>query len=364
MATTPATSTGPRLALGALATLIALGSGWAALELRSSNARLTAVEEQLAAREATMQEILGEITRIRIEQRMDGRGPAALLAALKTYAPMLVSARTPEPDFEAAMKQMKSILRAFESVGEDAWKPVMDRIAALEAAKNFDELKWLLEAALVIDRKPALEMVRQVVMGQKLPSPRLRWYASDILLREDRPLAQRCLRQVLLTESSRGVNPERAAAYGLPIPDISAVATTGFHNFVTKYVTAEDPETEDTLLMVMGRTDSDMMTVQTCVKELGKRRTARAAGTIRKLFERPPGHSHNPLFQVHCLEAIAAIEGEKARPFFEQALDKATTETVAKQLETLLSKPLTPRAAGMTGAGPTNAGTPAKTNGK
>ncbi len=332
------------LVLGAIATA---GVLWIGFEMRSQNARLARLEEQAAARAGAVDEILGEVTRMRLEQRADGRGPSALLEMLKTYAPILVSARYAEPDYQFARDQMQRILRAFETVGEDAWQPVIDRIAALDASKNFDELKWLLEAALRIDEKPAVELVHQVVLGQKLPAPRLRWYAADLLLRHDRRLAQRTLRQILLTESSRGVNPERAAAYGLPIPDMAATATTGFHNFVLKYVQSEDDEIDDTLLMVMGRTEHDLMTVQTCVKELGARNCARAAPLIRELYQRPPGHSHNPLFQVRCLDAIAAIEGESARPFFEDMLEKATTETVAKHLERLLGRSVTTQAASM-----------------
>lgn len=325
--------------------LLVAGVLWTGFEVRAHNRRIDRLEQLTVQRGDDLEAILGEVTRIRIEQSADGKGPNALLEMLRTYAPILVSARTPEPDYDIAREQMTAVIRAFESLGEDAWKPVMDRIAELDPAKNFDELKWLLEAAVAIDEKPGLELARKVLLGQKLPAPRLRWYASEILLRHNPPLAQATLRQVLLTESSRGVNPERAAAYGLPIPDHAAVATSGFHNFVTKYVRSGDEEIDETLLMVMGRTEHDLTTVQECVKALGERKCAAAAGRIKELYRKPPGFQHNPLFQVHCLNALADIEGEAARPFFEQALDEATTETVRKRLETLLAAPIQPKAA-------------------
>jgi len=67
-------------------------------------------------------------------------------------------------------------------------------------------------------------------------------------------------------------------------------------------------------------------------------RILRAAEPIRKLFLHPPGGREEPLFQAKCLDAIDAIEGQKARPFFEEMLGKATSETVANRLKNLLNK--------------------------
>lgn len=318
-----------------LATAAAVAVGYELADLAS---RIERLQEQVASREKDLAAILGEITRIRIEQSSDKKGPDGLLEKLRTYAPILVDARTTQPDFLSAQKEMDSVLKAFAAIGPEAWAPIRKRMDALQPDKNFDELKWLLEAGLRTDRAQALILAREMLLGTKFPSPRLRWYAADVLTREDKPVAQIALRQILTTESSRGVDMERAQAYGATIPDKLAFATSGFHNFIEKYVRTEDPQTEPTLLMVMGRAEHDMITVQRCIEELGKRRCAAAVEPIQRLYQNPPGNFQNPLFLTKCLDALAQIQGEAARPFFEAMLPKANTGKVADHLKHLLTK--------------------------
>lgn len=291
------------------------------------------LSQQIAARDAAIELIYGEVTRTRIEQSSGVQGPQGLLLKIKTYAPMVTSSSVTQPDYQSALKEMHAALRAMKALGKDAWQPIQARIAELKAREDTDELRWLIEASIAVDPKPGLELARAVVLGHKLPSPRLRWLCADMLIENDKELAQATLRQVLLTESSRGINLDRAAAYGAVIPDKAAFATTGFSNFVTKYVASGDAKADDTLLLVIGRSEHDQVTVQECIKTLGAHRCAAAAEPIRKLCENPPGFQDNPLFQKHCIDAIAAIEGAKALPWLEQMQPKATTETVQKHLE-------------------------------
>ena len=101
---------------------------------------------------------------------------------------------------------------------------------------------------------------------------------------------------------------------------------------------SDDPQLEDTLLMVMQRSEHDVVTVQECIKVLGQRRCERAVPAIEKLYRNPPNRVENPLFLVHCLTALHAIQGERARPFLEEALRTATTDTVANHCKHLLSQ--------------------------
>jgi HEAT repeat protein len=248
------------------------------------------------------------------------------------------NSRITEPDYQSAKREIEAILTAFESIGEDAWDPIMSRIAKLDPQRDHDEVKQLLEAAYRVDPKQGTQLVQDVLLGLKLPAPRLRWYAAHILTERDKPLAQQLLRRVLETESYRGVNPERAAAQNLPIPDLAAVAQTGFNNFVTAYVRTDDPKMEDTLLQVLGRVEHDAITIQECIEALGTRRCARAVDPIKKLYRDPPLHQQNPLFLVKCVDAISEILGEEARPWLEDQLRQATSDLVAKHIQHLLNK--------------------------
>jgi len=334
----PRSSSTPLLvAVGVGAVLAAGACGWL---LYQHNQKIDALAAAVHSRDADLKQMLGEVTRLRIEQTTGVQGPQALLTRLKTYAPLLTNATTTQPDFLMAQKEMDAVLRAFATLGEDGLKPVLARLAELKPGKDFDELKWLLEAAARVDEKAGSALFREVLLGAKFPSPRLRWYAASRLIVYDKPVAQVTLRQILTSESFRGIDMERAGAYGTSIPDPAAFSQTGFANFVQWYVLSEDPQIDDTLLMVIGRAGHDLQTIQECIEHLGKRGCERAAEPIKKLFLQPPGAQENPLFQSKCLVAIAAIEGEQARPFFEAMLGKATSETVSNLLKNLLSKPI------------------------
>lgn len=335
----PPSASSPRL-LPAIAFLAALGAAASGYLAMRSQQAFASLEARLAASEGQLQLILGEVTRLRIEQNTGSQGPAALLEKLRTFAPLLASSRTTQPDFDSARKEMDAVLRAFASLGQAAWQPLVARMDSLRGDKDFDELKWLLEAAARVDRPAAATIVKQVLQGLKFPAPRLRWYAARMLIELDKPVAQAALRQILLTESGRGINLERAAAYGATVPDQAAYATTGFNNFIQYYVLSEDPQLEQTLLMLLGRTEHDTITLQECIEVLGQRETAAAVEPIQKLYNHPPGQVENPLFLVKCLDALASIQGEAARAFFEQALPKANTELVANHLKRLLGKPI------------------------
>jgi hypothetical protein len=318
---------------------VAAALGVAAVGLFQVRAEVSDLRTAAAADRKALQEILAEVTRLRIEQSAGMKGPQALLEKLRTYAPLLTSARTAEPDYRNAQKEMEAVLRAFGALGADAWQPVQDRLAALDPTKDFDEVKQLLRAAVAIDKDKAKALYRDILLGQKLPAPRLRWFVGAELAEIDRPLAQDLLRRVLLTESSRGFNPNHAAAFpGAVVPDPAALSATGFHNYVLAYARTQDPKLDDTLLMVLTRVEHDRMTVQECVKLLGERKYAPATGAIEKLYAQPPHGQEDPIFLNYCLEAIVAIRGADARPFLEAALPKASSELVQQRIQALLGK--------------------------
>lgn len=234
---------------------------------------------------------------------------------------------------------MDAILRAFGTLGKDAWQPIQDRLTQLKPDKDFDEVKNLLDASVAVDPAAGTLLLKEVLLGQRLPSPRVRWYAADKLNQTDRPLAQSLLRQVLRTESARGFNPDHANAYpGATIPDQAALSGSGFVNFVLKYVDSKDPQMEDTLLMVVGRSEHDRSTVQECVKALGLAHSTKAVPVIEKLYKNPPLNQQDPIFLGYCLEALVDIQGAEAKPFLERELADASSDTVATKIQFLLNR--------------------------
>jgi hypothetical protein len=334
--------------------LFAAGLGYAGYQFQRHEQRLHRVEQAMGEVRAGMDEVLGEVTRVRLEQKAEHKGVRGLLETLAVYAPVLTKASTSDPIYESTLAEMKAVLRAFATIGEDAWQPIAERIAALDPQQSYDECRWLLEAAVAADQRRGVDLVRKVTLGLDKPHPRLRHAAADILVRADIQLAQATLRQILLTESARGVNLDRAQAYGGAIPDQAALSSNAFFNFVGRYAQTKDEQCDETLLMVMSRAEHDLMTIQECIDALGRRRCAPAVEPIQRVFANVPGNQYNPLFRNHCLEALAAIQGDAARPFFEQALTGEQDPTVKKRLEHLLGlepKPAEPARPPLQGPG-------------
>lgn len=322
-----------------LLALLLLGVAASASLTWLTRATLAAQQGELAALRATLDDVLGEVTRLRVEQSAKSKGPKGLLEKLAVYAPLAANSRTTEPDFENAKAELVAIIRAFESIGSDAWAPVQERLASLDTTADFDQIKWLLEASMHIDPLAGKQQLKEVLLGQRMPNPRLRWWAAELLLRNDKPLAADLLRRILLTESSRGVNPDRIGQYpGMAVPDAAAFAQTGFNNFVQKYLRTDDDRIEETLLLLLGRVEHDSITIQDCVKELGRRRCARAVAPIQQLYANPPLQQQNPLFLIHCVRAVHEILADGANDWLEQVVANAPTPEVAKVANELLGR--------------------------
>ncbi|MBK8096458.1 MAG: hypothetical protein IPK26_05080 [Planctomycetes bacterium] len=325
----------PFVLLGLAVAAAGFGSlGWFAWRLDQRLAELTTAQTACSTTLATLDR---EVTRMRVEQRAEGKGPQALLEKLATYAPLLSSARTTQPDYQAAKLEMDAIKKAFAALGNDGWTPLM-KAWQKHDANDFDQLKWLLDCAIAVDPAAGKELCKRALLGQEKPNPRLRWWAADLMVQNDRQLAQQLLRQILTVESSRGINPERAAAYNVPILDTAAIAVSGYHNFIDRYVQSGDDQIDQTLLMLLGRTEHDLPTIQHCVKLLGERKHAPAAKRIEELYRKPPGIQDNPIFVRHCLDALASIRGPEIRPWLEAELKNATNELVARHLQVLLDE--------------------------
>ncbi|HEX6811058.1 MAG TPA: hypothetical protein VF384_05480 [Planctomycetota bacterium] len=296
--------------------------------------RVEALKSANTAMGASLDKVLGEVTRMRLEQSAGIQGPQGLLAKLRTYAPLLASSRITEPDFRSAQNEMESILVAFASLGTDAWGPIMARLAELRGDKDFDEVRWLFRAARRVDPKACIPLLQEVLLGRRLPSPRLRWQAAELLIDLDQQLAQNLLRQILVTETHRGVDPNRAQAYNGDLPDKAAMAQTGFSNFVLWYVRSGDPKMDETLLMVLGRAEHDVITIQECLKVLADRKCTRAVDQIQRIFKNPP--QQNPVLLKHCVDALYKIQGEAARPFLEEAMRTTDVQSIADHIKHVL----------------------------
>ena len=316
----------------------------------SNGRQLQDQAERLAASQQTVEELLGEVTRLRIEQSVDGMGAPALIERLQTYAPLLSDARVTEPDYKNAKKEIVAILRAFESLDkEEAWGPVVARLEEADPRKDFEEVKWLLEIAVRVDLTAGKQIVKEVMLGLRLPNPRLRWFACRVMTERDIQLARQLMRRILDTESARGINTDRAATYGMAVPDKAAYAVTGFNNFVSRYLQTDDPKTEDTLIQLLHRVEHDQITIQECVRELGRRKSKRAVKLIKKLYDNPPLAQQNPLFFGHVIDAIATIEGKDSIEWLESKLPTAATDVVAARIQNALDcvragKPVMPQA--------------------
>ncbi|MFT4839784.1 MAG: hypothetical protein ACI90M_000234 [Candidatus Azotimanducaceae bacterium] len=336
--TSPAIQSG-RSTVALLLAIALIGAiGFAGYTWLQTETVLAAQSKQLKKVDETLEKMLGEITRMRLEQTSEGQGPQALLEKLKVYAPLTADARIAEPDFQNALRELKAIVRAFESCGDTAWEPVTSRLREADVKKDFNEIKWLMEIAIRLDEKAGKQIAKDVLQGHRMPFPRLRWWAADLLLSHDPQLAGHLLRQILMTESSRGINLDRAQGSGMQIPDKAAFANTGFNNFVQRYIRSDDKKLEQTLTLLLTRVEHDAITIQECIKELGKRKTTAALTSIKKVYDNPPLEQQNPLFMNICVHAIDQIEGAASVAWLEERLKTAPTDSIAKNIQAVLDK--------------------------
>lgn len=325
-------------ALLALSILGFGGLGYAAWEHRAQAREL---RDEIARLREDAQALTRTVHLLRFE-RGGQSGASALLEQLRHWAPKLAVATTPSAEIPDIQRRVDDLIAAFRACGPDAW-PVLQKAFDTTTSEYDDETrKWLLVAMTRVDATRGRELLARLIRGLDIAaSPRLRLFACDELTRLDKPLAGRVVHDLLGYASSQGINTDRiplAYAKDLAPHVTGAAAYSGFHNFVARYIATDDPELEPTLLMLLGRSEHDLVTMQECVKELGKRKSKPALARIQELFAAPPGFQDNPLFRNHCLEAIAAIEGARARVWLEARLAEEKSDLVITKLQDLLKR--------------------------
>ena len=326
-----------------LATLLAAGAsalfGWRAeTEASSVRQELDRVGKEVVDLRRTLQLMRFE--------RGGASGPTALLDQLRFWAPKLQNSSTPAAEVPEILRKVQDIHEGFAGVGPDAWSLLENALHKAVTDSEDEFRKQCLIALGRIDAKRACELMVPIVRGFDLTkpsapqaSPRMRLMACDELTRLDKQLAGQTLRQVLTTQSSQGVNLQRVAPeYAAKLAPMvaGAAAWSGFFNLVAKYIATDDSELDATLQMLLVRAEHDRTTIQECVKALGTRRCKDAAPRIQELFHQPPPPTDDPIFRNHCLDALATILGDAARPFFDEALRKEGNKIVQAKLQDLL----------------------------
>ncbi|MEM7202005.1 MAG: hypothetical protein AAF628_17185 [Planctomycetota bacterium] len=340
----PAGSTGSSagradaLMLGALVLLAAaLAAGY--LDLRRN---LTELRTEVGALRASASTQQSTLRLLRYEQRSKtGLGMEALLSQLAFWGEQFHMATTPAVERDAVKEHLLAVIDGMGALpAGQAW-PRLER-AFTESAEQDLQREWLLRAMEEIDAKAAAEHLERAVRGRSFEvSPRVRLFAARSLSRLDPTRAAAALREVLQTETSRGLDLKRIPPNLLAEhPDLQDwfPVYPGFWNFVDVYVATGDADTEGTLMMMLGRrNEHDLLTLQACVKALGKLGSHSAVKAIKDLFERPPPQ-HHPMFRNHCLDALAAIEGAAAQPYLQEALQREQGNTIRGKLTDLLKK--------------------------
>ena len=263
-----------------IATLgLAAGAVWAIFDMRSELAELrretTGTHERLDAIESTL-----HLTRME-QQAQSGLGFAALLERLEYWAPKLGVATTPQAELPSIQEKVQAILDAFPATGSDAFAKLVAAFRDAERGPDDELQMWLLRAMEKVDAARAEDVYKDVLRGLEFKvSPRMRLFAADKLIEINPTAAGDVLQRVLMTESYRGLDPQRveqALLEKYPSAAEYIVHYNGFWSFVQKYALTEHPETEPVLLMVLGRRHQhDMMTLQECVKTLGQLGSANA----------------------------------------------------------------------------------------
>jgi hypothetical protein len=320
----------PVIAATAAALIAGLGAWWTASRIAGLEARIVGLVEDVVALQRTAR-------LIRIEGQSQGRGIGAVIEQIEFWAPQLSTSATSHPAAVRIEASLGECLDAIGALGEDAFGPLL---AALEspAPRDDETRKWLLRGLLRASSGDGRGLLAAVLRGTRLaPTPRLRFFAADELLRLDKDFAGEVLAQILQVESSQGISRQVPPALA---PEYERVIGTNafpeFFNLIERFVQSGHPQTAQVLQMILGRQEHDRMTYQECIRALGRLGARDALPRIKELYSRPPHGEFNPLFLNVCLQAIAEIEGPGACEFLRAELRRVDIPVVSTKLQELL----------------------------
>lgn len=297
--------------------------------------RLDAQADEIARLEAAIQAL-------RIENKSERKGPAGVIEQIEHWAAVLGTLGRTDASYAEAEEAMDAALRAMSTHGDAAFGAIYDTLIGAPEDADMNEVvsvderrKWLLKAAVRADAARGAELAARYLRARDAelrPSPRMRWLAADELIELDRVRAAAELRTILQTESARGIDPTQVKG---SIPASRSMG--GFHNFISRYVRAEDDEETlaGTLTEILGKGEHDMVTKQECIKILGEQKAEVAVPFIRRLFDEPTEIANNGIFKNHCVNALVAIQGSGACAWL---LDKASDEIDQQVLSNLRTK--------------------------
>jgi len=295
-------------------------------------------ERRIADLAQAQQRLERAVHLFRLERGSKGLGVTAPLEQLRHWAPLLQLSTTPQHQLPAIQERADDILLALEDHGADAFGPLRAEFDRLEPGNQDELARWLLTAMVRVDRARGLDLLAACARGiAPRVSARIRLFAAEELVHQDRPRAAALLTEIVRTETANGVDvnqlPEdlRAQLGNNPLPPMPM-----FFNFIDLLVAAAGNAAEDTLLTAASRPDQDRMTVQACVKQLGDMKSERASKVLRRLYANPPEMIINPIFQNHCLDAIAKIEGAGACDWFREQMTRKLDERVLAKLQDLV----------------------------
>jgi len=329
--------------ISAAVLIVAFGAA-ALFQLRSidsSVAEMSAAVDRLAAQSEHQSKVL-QLFRLE-RQSKSSMGIAALLEQLRFWGPSYFQATTPGVQLPQIKERLTSILDAMEALGTDVAFPALVAEFRSTDAERDDALReWLLRAMAQVDRPKAVEFLDKAVRGYDFAvSPRLRLFAAKELVRLDKSRAAVRLAEILQRETFRGIDQQRMPPNKRE--EMMKIAgnitgSPGFFNLIDAYVATDDPDREQILLIVIGRTrEHDMLTIQAAVKALGQIGTERSVATLKKVFEHPPAN-FSPMFRNHCLDAIANIQGAAACDYFRKLLRQEQRQIVTGKLNDLIKR--------------------------
>ena len=314
------------------AVIAAAAAVWSAVRLDGVERRLERATDQLAE--------LTEVAKLlRLEGASEGRGIAAIIEQIDFWAPQLAAAATPPAATGRIRSTLDDSLDAVGALGESAWQPLITELET-PGVRDDEARKWLLRAALRANPQQAEALLAGVLRGTRLaPSARLRFFAADELLERNRAFAGEVLAQILSIESAKGVTRDVPPEFA---PEYERVIGTNqfpeFFNLIERFVRSRHPDVAAVLQMILGRPEHDLITLQTCVRELGKLGARDALPRIRELYSKPPRGMTSPLFATTCLQAIADLEGAAACDWFREQLSVVDVPVISTKLQDLVKQ--------------------------
>ena len=323
-----------------LVTFLVAALAVGALVLALRQILLPELREQRLVLERLVEKVqkLEEATQFQRFEKGPGTGFSAVLDHLRFWSGQKAKMGGSVVERPVIRSHLKEGEDALLSLGSSGFDHVASAFLAARSEGEDDLRDVLLDVLCRLDSQRGALFAEKCLRRQieTQVSPRMRLLAADQLMKIDLSRAGEVLKDILSTEYTRGLQVGRTLPVG-DAPPIERSENPGFFNFVSRFMRTSYPQKKNVLNEMLNNPIHDLTTLIEVVDGLGEEKSMEAVDKLKEFFEtreRPP--YSNPMFRIHCVQAVANILGPESCNWLKQMLTQEGNEPVRRKIEYLV----------------------------